>query len=104
MRERADELKGQVRRMFVTGKDLSIADMLSLVDTLKRLGIDNHFHEEIDVALSRIHSEEQDYFDGSSDLHVVALRFGLLRQHGLWVSTGLAIITHRLTYSCFSLF
>ncbi|XP_021320375.1 alpha-humulene synthase isoform X1 [Sorghum bicolor] len=87
MRERADELKGQVRRMFVTGgKDMSIADMLSLVDTLKRLGIDNHFHEEIDLALSHIHTEDQDNFHGSNDLHVVALRFGLLRQHGLWVS------------------
>jgi hypothetical protein len=89
MRERADELKGQVRRMFVTGgKDMSIADMLSLVDTLKRLGIDNHFHEEIDLALSHIHTEDQDNFHGSNDLHVVALRFGLLRQHGLWVSAG----------------
>ncbi|CAD6245813.1 unnamed protein product [Miscanthus lutarioriparius] len=39
------------------------------------------------MALSRIHSEEQDYFDGSSDLHVVALRFCILRQHGFWVST-----------------
>jgi hypothetical protein len=96
MRERADELKGKVRQMFVGGTTMSTADMLRLVDTLERLGIDKHFHEEIAVALSRIHtsSEEQ---DSSNDLHVVALKFCLLRQHGFWVSTGMYIYCY--TYS-----
>jgi hypothetical protein len=67
--------------MFVGGTTMSTADMLRLVGTLERLGIDKHFHEEIAEALSRIHtsSEEQ---DSSNDLHVVALKFCLLRQHG----------------------
>jgi hypothetical protein len=48
MRERADELKGKGQQMFVGGT----ADMLSLVDTLERLGIDKHFHEEIGVQVT----------------------------------------------------
>ncbi|KAJ1274450.1 hypothetical protein BS78_05G062500 [Paspalum vaginatum] len=89
MRERAEQLKGQVRRMFVSGgKAMSIDDTLSLVDTLERLGIDSHFREEIDAALARIHSEEElDFVSCSNDdLHFAALRFCLLRQHGFWVS------------------
>ncbi|TVU07075.1 hypothetical protein EJB05_47115, partial [Eragrostis curvula] len=57
---------------------------------LKRLtlGIDNHFPEVIRAALDRIETEE---LPGESDvfnsLHMVALRFRLLRQHGIWLST-----------------
>ncbi|OEL37951.1 Alpha-humulene synthase [Dichanthelium oligosanthes] len=72
--------------MFVADEAMTLADTVSLVDTLERLGIDNHFHEEIDASLSRIHSEEQG-FDSSNDLHIVALRFCQLRQHGFWTST-----------------
>ncbi|CAO2149826.1 unnamed protein product [Urochloa humidicola] len=73
--------------MFVhSSKSTSIADTLSLVDEIEHLGIDSHFRKEIDAALSRVHSEEMD-FDSSNDMHMVALRFCLLRQHGFWVST-----------------
>ncbi|CAO2150120.1 unnamed protein product [Urochloa humidicola] len=48
--------------------------------------IDNHFAKEIDEALYRLHDEELD-FGNSNDLHVVALQFRVLRQHGFWVST-----------------
>ncbi|CAN6374619.1 unnamed protein product, partial [Urochloa humidicola] len=85
MRERRDQLKLEVCRMFETGKTMSAVDTMQLVDTLERLGSDNLFVKEIDEALHRIHDEELD-FDNSNDLHVVALRFRLLRQHGLLVS------------------
>jgi hypothetical protein len=62
--------------------------MVNLVDELERLGVDNHFREEINAALSRIHSEELDA-GMSTNLYAVALRFCLLRQHGFWVSTGI---------------
>nr|CCG48009.1 terpene synthase, putative [Triticum aestivum] len=82
MRERVEELKGRVRTMF---SDDSVAEAVTLMDTLERLGVDGHFHEEIDSAISRIvHPDES---AGSDDLHVVATRFRLLRQHGIWVST-----------------
>ncbi|OEL38904.1 (S)-beta-bisabolene synthase [Dichanthelium oligosanthes] len=87
MRERSNQLKGEVRRMFEAGKTTGVAETVRLVDTLERLGIDNHFREEIDAALGRVHSEELEYFGGYNDLHVVALRFRLLRQHGFWVPT-----------------
>ncbi|CAN6382046.1 unnamed protein product [Urochloa humidicola] len=86
MRERRDQLKGEVRQMFETKKDMSMADIMKLVDTLERLGIDNHFVKEIDEALYRVHGEVEDTCN-SNDLHVVALRFRLLRQHGFWIST-----------------
>ncbi|CAL4946416.1 unnamed protein product [Urochloa decumbens] len=85
MRERAGQIKEEVREIFASSEAMRLADMLSLVDTLERLSIDNHFHKEINAALSRIHDEEQE-FCSSSDLHIVALRFCLLRQHGFWVS------------------
>ncbi|XP_025828756.1 (S)-beta-bisabolene synthase-like [Panicum hallii] len=85
MRERRDKLNGEVGRMFEAAKAMSMADTVKLVDTLERLGIDNHFIKEIDEALCRVHDEELD-FGNSNDLHVVALRFRLLRQHGFWVS------------------
>ncbi|KAL6649982.1 hypothetical protein ACP70R_014206 [Stipagrostis hirtigluma subsp. patula] len=85
MRERADQLKAEVRRTFESGDAMSTAGTVTLVDALERLGIDIHFHEEIDAALSRVHSQELE-LGRSEELHIVALRFRLLRQHGFWVS------------------
>ncbi|EAZ26902.1 hypothetical protein OsJ_10830 [Oryza sativa Japonica Group] len=56
---------------------------MNLVDTLQRLGIDHLFEEEIATTLNTIHGAEFD----SPSLHDVALRFRLLRQQGLWVSS-----------------
>ncbi|XP_037418249.1 eudesmanediol synthase-like [Triticum dicoccoides] len=86
MRERAEQLKGQVRQAFKGSKDaMTGADALTYVDTLERLGIDNHFREEIEEALSLVHVEQVET-DGSNSLHITALKFRLLRQHGLWAS------------------
>jgi len=90
MRGRVEQLKWEVRRMFQAGNAMDLPDdTVTLVDALERLGVDNHFREEIDVALSRIHGDGEDDTDvGSShNLHAVALRFCLLRQHGFWVPT-----------------
>ncbi|KAK8448374.1 hypothetical protein SEVIR_7G042600v4 [Setaria viridis] len=87
MRERAELLKGQVRQVFNVNIDvMGIADLVTYVDTLERLGIDNHFPEMIRAALDRIRTEEPGESDIFDSLHVVALRFRLLRQHGIWVS------------------
>lgn len=95
MRRRADELKGELRRRVfqAAGEAMSVADAVTLVDTLERLGIDIHFREEIDAALRRVMSSGSldsgsGGSDHDSDLHVVALRFRLLRQHGFWVPAG----------------
>ena len=47
MRERAAHLKKEVRHMFDAHNDLSVTNALILVDVLERLGIDNHFEEEM---------------------------------------------------------
>ncbi|KAJ1275672.1 hypothetical protein BS78_05G153800 [Paspalum vaginatum] len=84
--ERADQLKSQVRHMFDAASAMSAGDTLMLVDALERLGIDDLFQEEIDKALRRVHSGDLE-FGSTEELHIVALRFRLLRQHGLFVST-----------------
>jgi hypothetical protein len=95
MRERVQELKRPLGRMFEDGEAMgSMAETVALVDTLERLGLDSHFRKEIAAAISRIHvaGEEHPEFAGSDDLHVVATRFRLLRQHGIWVSIGSYIL------------
>ncbi|XP_048572082.1 beta-selinene synthase-like isoform X2 [Triticum urartu] len=90
MRERAEQLKDQVRGLFEDGEDRSVADVVTLVETLERLGIDYHFRGEIGTALRRILNEEPEHGTTSPhDLHVAALRFRLLRQHGFWVSADI---------------
>lgn len=60
-------------------------ERITLLDSIQRLGIDHHFKKQVDIALSQIFEDEF----SSSSLHQVALRFGLLRGHGLWVSSGI---------------
>ncbi|EMS61460.1 (+)-delta-cadinene synthase isozyme XC14 [Triticum urartu] len=81
LRERVDQLKKVTSELFEFCSD-SVVGTMKLVDTLEHLSIDHHFEGHIATALSNIHGAELD----SSSLHDVALRFRLLRQHGLWVS------------------
>ncbi|CAL4942959.1 unnamed protein product [Urochloa decumbens] len=81
MRERADQLKNDVCRLFEACAD-NVAGQMSLVDTLQHLSIDHLFKEQIGAALNSIHVAGL----GSCSLHQVALRFRLLRTHGIWVS------------------
>ncbi|KAF0911899.1 hypothetical protein E2562_012726 [Oryza meyeriana var. granulata] len=84
IREQADRLKRQVCYKIL--KTTSVADTVTLVDVLERLGIDNHFRDEIAAALHLVHREEQKLTTGADDgdqLHIAFLRFRLLRQHGL---------------------
>uniref|UniRef100_A0A0E0KE03 Uncharacterized protein n=1 Tax=Oryza punctata TaxID=4537 RepID=A0A0E0KE03_ORYPU len=94
-RARAEQLAGEVRReMFDAGNGkkvstMSTAEAATLVDTLERLGLDVRFRQEIGVLLGRLCCEEADSAasdDEDDDLHICALRFRLLRQHGLWLS------------------
>ncbi|CAO2034288.1 unnamed protein product [Urochloa humidicola] len=86
MRERAELLKGEVRQVFNESLDaMGVADFVTCVYTLERLGMDNHFPEVIEAALNRIRTEEPES-EVFNSLHIVSLRFRLLRQHGIWVS------------------
>ncbi|CAL5008204.1 unnamed protein product [Urochloa decumbens] len=79
MTEKAEVLKEEVRKMVTGAKE--IPDILNLVITLQRLGLDNHYETEIDEQLSFVHN-----FDyGDKDLNLVSLRFYLLRKNGYHV-------------------
>lgn len=53
---RADKLKEEVRVLFKTCNNM--VEMITLLDSVQRLGIDHHFKEQIDVALSDILENE----------------------------------------------
>ncbi|KAF7034320.1 hypothetical protein CFC21_045353 [Triticum aestivum] len=93
IRERAEQLKRLVHRMFFLEDGeavVGVAKAVALVDTLERLGLDSLFRDDIAVAISHAHlaGEEWPEYVGYDDLHVAATRFRLLRQHGIWVSTA----------------
>ncbi|KAF7012872.1 hypothetical protein CFC21_027021 [Triticum aestivum] len=80
MKIRIGKLKEDVQMLF---KNCSNSlERMNLVDAVQRLGIEHLFEIQIETALSDIHENEP----SSSNLHEVALRFRLLREHGLWVS------------------
>ncbi|XP_065050067.1 alpha-humulene synthase-like isoform X1 [Musa acuminata AAA Group] len=80
MKERAEELRGQVKSMFDDTTDL--LQTMELIDSIQLLGLDYHFQKEISEALSRIHDADID----DHGLYHTALWFRLLRQHGHYVS------------------
>ncbi|CAM0948167.1 unnamed protein product [Alopecurus aequalis] len=75
------KLKEDVYLLFKSSKD--VVDKLRLVDALQHLGISHIFDEQIGTALGEIHRSDF----SSANLHDVSLRFRLLREHGIWVST-----------------
>ncbi|KAJ6822055.1 (-)-germacrene D synthase-like [Iris pallida] len=81
--QRIKELKEEVKTlMFPTNH---LAEKLTLIDDLHRLGIYYHFEDEIREAIRGIN----DHFDDDiNDIRLVALRFRLLRQEGYAVSPG----------------
>lgn len=84
---RVNELKGNVIEMLndVT-KPL---DKLELIDNLQRLGLGYCLDQEIKSTLTKIYEDQSNETLDRKDLHAVALRFRLLRQHGFNVSQGL---------------
>jgi hypothetical protein len=84
MRLRVDELKQDMCMLFKAYSD-DVIGTLTLVDAVQLLGVDHLFNEQIDMALRYTHEREFN----SSSLYEVALRFRLLREHGLWVSPGI---------------
>ncbi|XP_038893983.1 (3S,6E)-nerolidol synthase 1-like isoform X2 [Benincasa hispida] len=65
-------------------------ECLEIIDAAQRLGIDNHFKEEIETILKRQYDLiNANHFDGDMDLHKAALLFRLLRQQGYLVSADM---------------
>ena len=60
-------------------------EVLLMIDAIQRLGIDNHFHDEIEAILQRQYRIVITTDDFRDNLYEVALRFRLLRQEGYYV-------------------
>nr|AIS39008.1 terpene synthase 7 [Salvia miltiorrhiza] len=76
----AEKLKNLVKIMIDETEDE--LDQLELIDSLQRLGLCNHFEDRIAKKLDSIYEAEKCM---EEDLHVTALKFRLLRQHGYHV-------------------
>ncbi|PIA37314.1 hypothetical protein AQUCO_03000128v1 [Aquilegia coerulea] len=73
---RVEELKKNVKHLMDNELEGSIAK-LELIDAVERLGVSYHFEEDIKKSINNANR-----FLDVEDLHTVALRFRLLRQHG----------------------
>ena len=62
-----------------------ILEALLMIDAIQHLGIDYHFHGEIEVLLQRLYTKFN-MNDCDNDLYELALGFRLLRQEGYYVS------------------
>nr|QIQ55997.1 putative terpene synthase 6 [Eremophila drummondii] len=90
---RASELKVQVE-MLIEEAILNepVIKQLELIDDMQRLGIDDHFENQITRILNFIYNKKygKNYEDDDKpcerDLYSTALEFRLLRQHGFRVS------------------
>uniref|UniRef100_A0A8I6YYP9 Terpene synthase n=1 Tax=Hordeum vulgare subsp. vulgare TaxID=112509 RepID=A0A8I6YYP9_HORVV len=84
MKHMATIKKEQVRKIILDAKSSSdLVVKMELIDTLERIGVAYHYHEDINEILRDMHSDEQGTGD---DLHMTAMRFYLLRKHGYHIS------------------
>ncbi|KAI9177382.1 hypothetical protein LWI28_014491 [Acer negundo] len=87
-KNRAEKLEEEVRCM-INNEDAEMLSILELIDDIQRLGLGHRFNKDIKRAFDRIVSLDNGHeFDVKAEekLHVTALRFRLLRQHGYRIS------------------
>nr|AZL40027.1 sesquiterpene synthase [Thapsia villosa var. laciniata] len=86
--EKIQELKEKVKKMLLEAAHQPQQE-LKLINDIQRLGVAYHFEVEIDGALKRLNDTYQELCGtkNEDDLHIVALCFRLLRQHGYNVSS-----------------
>ena len=93
MKERIEKLKEEIRMMVIASVQNPLVK-LNLVDSIQRLGVSYHFEDEIDQFLEHMYVSYNNSLLFSSndsqddDLHISALLFRLLRQHGYRISCG----------------
>ncbi|XP_015161133.1 germacrene C synthase-like [Solanum tuberosum] len=81
-----DELKVMIRKTLVETPDNS-TQKLVLIDRIQRLGVAYHFHNEIEISIKNIFDSQLQSETNDDNLHVVALRFRLLRQQRHYISS-----------------
>lgn len=60
---------------------------LEMIDDLQRLGVFYHFEDEIKKVLEKVYNSSFDDWY-KKDLHAIALKFRLMRQHGFNIPQG----------------
>ncbi|CAN1328935.1 Probable terpene synthase 3 [Linum perenne] len=85
-KEETEVLKSEVKRMLLADDEENKSfDHLNSIDVIQRLGIGYHFEPEIKRIVQQQVDRDRDresITDDDADLHTVALRFRILRQHG----------------------
>nr|AAG41892.1 sesquiterpene synthase 2 [Solanum habrochaites] len=79
-----DEYKETIRKMLVEAPEGS-EQKLVLIDAMQRLGVAYHFHNEIETSIQNIFDAPKQNND--DNLHIVSLRFRLVRQQGHYMSS-----------------
>uniref|UniRef100_A0A803LNA8 Uncharacterized protein n=1 Tax=Chenopodium quinoa TaxID=63459 RepID=A0A803LNA8_CHEQI len=75
-------LKCEVKNLMVN-EELKPLMVFKIIDEIQRLGLGNHFGEDIESALRRLSCK---FDDLELDLHATALGFRILRQNGILMS------------------
>ncbi|WMV34445.1 hypothetical protein MTR67_027830 [Solanum verrucosum] len=81
-----DEYKEKVMNMLMEIHDNN-TQKLVLIDTIQRLGVSYHFHNEIETSIQNIFDASSQHSENNDNLHVVSLRFRLVRQQGHYISS-----------------
>ncbi|XP_074366670.1 sesquiterpene synthase Cop-like [Apium graveolens] len=86
--QKAEVLNKEVKNMLLEAASQP-KQQLKLINDIQRLGVAYHFEPEIDGALKRMYDMYHELCGTKSkdELHMVALCFRLLRQHGYYVSS-----------------
>ncbi|EXC71167.1 (E,E)-alpha-farnesene synthase [Morus notabilis] len=86
-RKEAEKLIQDVKDIFIETEDLQA--MLKLIDSIRKLGLTNHFEEDVKKSLDTIastHKSNTYSFIQKNDLYLTSLCFRVLRQQGYQVS------------------
>ncbi|CAM0912970.1 unnamed protein product [Alopecurus aequalis] len=81
MQKRTEDLREQVRVIIKSTNEMP--KILDLIILLERLGLDYHYENEINQLLNVVYNSDYD----DTNLHLVSLRFYLLRKNGYDVSS-----------------
>ncbi|XP_048446960.1 (E,E)-alpha-farnesene synthase-like isoform X3 [Pyrus x bretschneideri] len=73
-------------KIYISAETKDLVAKLELIDSVRKLGLANHFEKEIKEALDSIAAIESDNLGTRDDLYGTALHFKILRQHGYKVS------------------
>ncbi|XP_031280828.1 probable terpene synthase 6 [Pistacia vera] len=82
----AEELKQQVKEMLMASTSDPL-EKVSLINSIRRLGVSYHFETEIEEQLTQIFEAQPNLGDDNDyDLYTIALLFRVFRQYGFKIS------------------